>query len=255
MNLEARGYRPKTEENRDGIDRDMLEMFLKDMDFGNQELRSKIKELISSPENFLGKGGAGHVFDTGDQCIKLMKNRHTDQKATSYNLGNTATEEADIQNDLRDLEVNGVLVPRILSFYEGGKVTAIVMERLDAANMQMVVNGSEDLPLNFLGGKVIRSKEDVEDVIQDFYEALEDYVFEMHSQGIVHLDLAPRNIMIDRTTGKPRLIDFGRSKKIAKESKGLSEEEQRLIDKDILDLEKIMDGMEKFLKIQFNITN
>lgn len=37
----------------------------------------RIKILVANPENYLGKGGAGKVYDMGnDLCLKLVKNRH-----------------------------------------------------------------------------------------------------------------------------------------------------------------------------------
>ncbi len=231
MSGERSDYSPPTETGRD-----MLETFFKEMDFGNDELREKIKEILKNPESFLGKGGTAQVHDLGDQCIKLMPNRHADKKAGMYNLGNDVSKEYNMQNNLRDLEENGVVVPKVFSFYEGEKITAIVMERLDAANLQMVINSKEEMPETFPDTDA-----------DDFFDALEDYIFEMHSQGIAHGDLASRNVMIDKKTGKPRVIDFGRSKVIPKDQNQWTEAHQKLVDEDILALEKMRVGMDKFL--------
>lgn len=249
MSEKTDGYQPNPEDAqvKDGQEENMLARFLKEIDFGNEDLRAKIKEIIGHPESFLGKGGTAQVYDLGDQCIKLMPNRHRDSRAGSYNLGNPVSVEFQIQDSLRSVEVRGVYTPRILSFYDGEKIAAIVMERLDAANAQMVANGKEELPESFWGGKTPEGTEDVESVLDDFFGALEDYVFEMHARGIVHGDLVPRNIMIDKKTGRPRLIDFGRSKRITKEPKLRLENEQRLMEQDMLGLEKARGVMEKYL--------
>jgi tRNA A-37 threonylcarbamoyl transferase component Bud32 len=69
---------------------------------------------------------------------------------------------------------------------------------LDAVNLQLVINGDEMMPDNF-------NKE-------EFFDSLGEYVGEMHFQkNIAHGDLYARNIMVDRVTGKPYVIDFGRS--------------------------------------------
>lgn len=226
----------------------MLEMLLKNIDFGNAELRRKIKEIIGHPESFLGKGGTALVFDLGDQCLKIMPNRHADKNAGSYNLGNSVSAERRIQNHLREVEVDGVYAPRVLSFYDGAKITAIVMERLDAANMQMVLNNKEELPDNFFGDRKIKSADDIDEVLNDFFDALQNYVLEMHERGVAHCDLMPRNIMIDKSTGKPRVIDFGRAKRISSGSGKRSAIELKLMEKDLEELEKARAKMEAFLK-------
>lgn len=165
------------------------------------ELESTLKIIecyVKDPENFLGEGGAGKVFNIGDQCIKLMKNRHSSASARYYNLGNTPQQEFAIQATLNEFEANGVFSPSALRFYVGDQCSGIVMERLDAANLQTVLNGKESVPDGF--------------DIEDFFFRLENYIGEMHDEfGIIHNDLEPRNVMIDRETGFPRVIDFGRS--------------------------------------------
>lgn len=242
------GFNPDMASDQMEMQEGMLEMLLKNIDFGNAELRSKIKEIVGHSENFLGKGGTALVFDLGDQCLKIMPNRHADKNAGSYNLGNTVSAECGIQNHLREVEVDGVYAPRVLSFYDGAKITAIVMERLDAANMQMVLNGKEYLPNNFLGDRKIKSQDEIDEALDVFFDALQNYVLEMHERGVAHCDLMPRNIMIDKSTGKPRVIDFGRAKRISAGSGKRSAEEFKLMEKDLEELEKAREKMEAFLK-------
>lgn len=170
-----------------------------EIDFSELDEPSKefIRKCASNPENFLGLGGAGKVFDLESSCIKIMENRHRSPNADKLKLGNSVAEEAEIQNKLRDLVVSGVFAPRIFGFYEGEKSVAIIMERLDAINLQFILNGEEEFPEEF--------------DLDDFIEALGEYVDEMHKLGIIHRDLEARNVMVDRKTGLPRVIDFGRS--------------------------------------------
>lgn len=49
----------------------------------------------------------------------------------------------------------------------------------------------------------------------EFFEKLSSYVEVMHTEkGIAHLDLKPANILIDRKTCLPFLIDFGEAQSI-----------------------------------------
>lgn len=162
-------------------------------------LSHEINTYVSNPECFMDAGGAGKVFDLDNHvCIKMMHNRHTVTDREKYNLGNSPDREAHIQNMLRDFVVDGVFVPHIVGYYAGKESAAIVMEKLDAVNLQAVFNKKASLPKTFNAEK--------------FVDSLYEFVEAMHQQfGIIHNDLEPRNVMIDTKTGQARVIDFGRS--------------------------------------------
>lgn len=162
-------------------------------------LRVFLAERVSSPDFFLGKGGAGHVFQLNHEiCIKLVENRHAHANASMYDLGNTMRQEAFFQQRLRGLTTGGVRVPRVIGFWEGKKSEAMIMERLRAVNMQDVLQGKVSLPETF--------DADV------FLDGLDDFIQDMHTDfGIAHNDLAARNIMCDVESGRPIVIDFGRA--------------------------------------------
>ncbi len=148
-------------------------------------------------------------FGGSGVCIKVAKQRHFDEKAYLYNLGNTVLEEARILAHLCDLEVEGVRAPDFVEYIPGTRYGIIIMKELDAVNLQHVLNGSATLPESYKQ--------------EDFFMALESYIDEMHyEKNIVHGDLFARNIMIDRNDGLPRVIDFGRALFIDKD-KGASD--------------------------------
>ncbi|MBD3311776.1 MAG: hypothetical protein GF349_04790 [Candidatus Magasanikbacteria bacterium] len=201
-----------------------------EISFTEPQENKVIKRWVKNPDNFLGKGGAGMVFDLGDQCIKLIENRHASPRAHMFNLGNIPVKEFTIQRMLNDFEIKGVFSPQVIRLLEDEKISAIMMERLDAVNMQMVMNGKEELPKKF--------------DLDDFFERLEDFILAMHGElGVAHNDLEARNIMIDKKTGLPRVIDFGRS--VCKsENTNIFEKAQR---EDDLNLNKLYEKMEEFL--------
>jgi tRNA A-37 threonylcarbamoyl transferase component Bud32 len=171
------------------------------LDFiSNPEQEAIILKKISNPENYLGEGGAAMVFDLdGNRCAKLMKNRHNSHNAHMYDLGNSPRDEAGIQNILKDFRVAGVFAPNILSEFHGAESSVIIMEKLDAVNLQLILNQEEEMPAGFN--------------LEDFFKNLKEFIGAMHDKkGIAHADLESRNIMVDKKTACPRVIDFGRAK-------------------------------------------
>jgi serine/threonine protein kinase len=173
--------------------------FENEADSESEKTADLIKQFISNPDNFLGSGGAGKVYNINDQCIKLIENKHGNINSKMFKLGNNVFEEFNIQTKLNGFIVNDVFSPKTSRLYFGKETNAITMERLDAVNLQLVLNGEEKFPENF--------------DLDTFFDKLENYINEMHSQhGIIHLDLEPRNIMVDRISSDPRVIDFGDAK-------------------------------------------
>lgn len=165
----------------------------------NQNFAEYITARVTNPDHFLGLGGAGMVFALDHSvCVKMVDNRHAAPDAAKYDLGNTAKQEAEIQNRMRGVVVDGVFAPHVVGYYSGQESCAILMEQLDAMNLQMILNNQENLPADF--------------DIECFIDGLYGYVDTMHERGVVHCDLEPRNVMIDRATGTARVIDFGRAK-------------------------------------------
>lgn len=191
-----------------------------------------IKRVVSDKENWIGEGGAARVFRIGESglCVKVVKNRHEGRYATLYNLGNTVQTESAFMRALASFEVDGVRTPEPVEYLTGKESGAIVMEELDAVDMQRVILG-ENLPDTF--------------DFESFFDHLETYIDEMHAEkGICHKDLYPKNIMIDRKMGLPRVIDFGRSIWTTKLS---SRERRAAEDKDWEQFEKTKENMRKFL--------
>lgn len=97
-----------------------------------------------------------------------------------------------------------VKVPHPLCYWEGtsdnlGQFKVLILEKLDAFTIQDLLMNQEKLPESFDFTK--------------FAETLRDFVERMNKEGIHHNDLTVTNVMIDRTTGLPCVIDFGDAEK------------------------------------------
>jgi serine/threonine protein kinase len=154
-------------------------------------------------EFFIDDGGDGKVYELpAGYCLKVIKDKHNKPHDGTFTLGNTPYQEAMIQQQMSQTTFGGATrapgMFAVLNATSLGDTNAIIMERLDAINLQHVINGSAELPEGF--------------DIHPFFEDLEAYVSHMHKQeGVVHMDLYARNIMIDKSTAMPRVIDFGRA--------------------------------------------
>lgn len=181
------------------------------------EAIAKLREF-ESEENFIDEGGAGKVYQLpGGLCMKVLIERHLLPDSHKYNLGNTVEAETVFQEQMARTSYEGkTRVPKTVAFLSGTypiERSAIVMEKLDAVNLQHVINGQAELPENFNIG--------------DFFDDLAEFITHMHTvEKIAHMDLYARNIMIDTETGEPRMIDFGRSVKLGQDPEKDRESEE-----------------------------
>lgn len=160
---------------------------------------------MSDPTKFLGNGSSAEVYalrlDTAATtrmiCIKVIKD------AGQYALGLDVHEELDALSLVHDLDVNGVAAPRGVFAFSGSNIHGLAMEHLNAVNLRRVLDGS--------------TTEEMKDVlpktfdINIFEKSLLAYIRAMHERGVIHNDLYLRNIMVDRQTGLPYVIDFGKA--------------------------------------------
>lgn len=170
----------------------------------NEYVLQKIESIVADKSRSIDKGGAGTVHHVMQGiCIKAMENRHTREDAGNFDLGASPYEEARFLYQMKNFEVAGVRSPRYHGYIaeplRGGK-SFIIMEELNATSLAHALSDDYEvvLPDAF--------------TVEKAFEALEIYFTELHEkQKVAHGDIAARNIMIDRETGIPYVIDFGRA--------------------------------------------
>ena len=94
-----------------------------------------------------------------------------------------------------------------------------VFEDNDTAYMAMEYVNGPDLLDTVEGKEPALSPDQITRLLNDMLAAL-DHV---HAQGVLHRDISPDNILLDRVSGRPVLIDFGAARKdVTRKSRALS---------------------------------
>lgn len=152
---------------------------------------------------FIGEGTVGKVYSmpyAPHVCVKYITDKDMLQKH-----GNTVRQEIEYLIELDDFVVGNIQAPQVLFNYKSQVIEAFGMKTIDGLSLDKII--ADRNSCDFL--EVIR-KQDVKDVVKN----MKDFITKMHEEKkIVHRDLAPRNIMVDRN-GVWYVIDFGKSKKI-----------------------------------------
>ncbi|MCA9365255.1 MAG: hypothetical protein KC736_05160 [Candidatus Moranbacteria bacterium] len=182
-----------------------------------------IEEKIQDPKNYIDKGGAGKVYRLSEKgvCIKIIVDRHEQPNAHEYNLGTHPESEAHFMEVLGSFGVGSVRSPKLLEYFkaydkEGKLYHAIIMEEIDAVNLQHIMNGTKEMPKNM----------DPE----AFFDEIEEYIDALHiKMEMTHGDNELRNMMVGREEGRLYMIDFGRSESLRGKTK---EQKERLKKKD-----------------------
>jgi serine/threonine-protein kinase len=134
----------------------------------------------------LGEGGFGQVFEAWDSKLRrkvaLKRLKHTGSPA-----GRGLLDEARLAASLRH-----AAYVKIYSIEEDEQSQSIVMELVDGETLKQLLAGG---PLAH-GAAV--------DIVRQIAEAMQ----EAHQRGLVHGDLKPSNLMLERS-GAVRILDFG----------------------------------------------
>jgi tRNA A-37 threonylcarbamoyl transferase component Bud32 len=171
-----------------------------------EEVRSVIKAIettFGDSNYFVGNGSVAEVYHmpyAPHVCVKYLVNP---EKAREH--GNNFREEKAYLEDMHRFSVDGIRVPDVYFYHMSDFGTCFGMENIDGLSLDRIMEKPESI--DFLD--VITSQKQ-EDVIR----RMKNFIKEMHAQKkIVHRDLSPRNIMVDRG-GNWYVIDYGRARRI-----------------------------------------
>jgi serine/threonine protein kinase len=100
-------------------------------------------------------------------------------------------------------------IVRVHQVFEDNETAYMAMEYIDGPDLLEVIEGTAPA----------LSPDQVRAILGQLLEA----VGHVHQQGVLHRDISPDNILLERSTGRPVLIDFGASRKdVTRKSRALS---------------------------------
>ncbi len=160
----------------------------------NDPLRDALEARLGSQyeiESLLGQGGMGSVYRAKDRTLQ----RHVAIKVISGDVAiNPQLKERFL---LEARTVAKLRHPHIVAVYSAGEAEGLLYFVME------LVPGESLRDLLAREGKVDPAR--AEKLLHELAGAL-DYA---HANGIVHRDVKPENILIDRDTGRAMLTDFG----------------------------------------------
>jgi tRNA A-37 threonylcarbamoyl transferase component Bud32 len=153
-----------------------------------------MKEIQQQKENLIGTGGTAEVFKSKNYptryCYKIINN------FDEYQYHHDIDREAHIASEIYNLEQDYVKIPEPLYVVKSGNTHVLIMEIINGKDLEQALI-DDVLPENFN--------------YEDFFKKLKDFFYLAHQNGIFHRDIKLSNIMVEWKTGKPCLIDFGKT--------------------------------------------
>ena len=173
-------------------------------------------------DSFLNAGGFGITYLARDSLDRRVVVKECFPSSFCRRSGTTvAPRTRQRQDDFRSVVKLFVQEAVTLSRLEHDNIVKVhqVFEENDTAYMAMEYIDGPDLLETVEGTAPALSAEQIRAVLDQMLDA----VAHVHQQGVLHRDISPDNILLDRHTGRPVLIDFGASRKdVTRKSRALS---------------------------------
>ncbi len=150
----------------------------------------------------IGEGGMGTVYRARHRSVTIAERQHGDVaiKVMHANLARSADFQARFEREANlGLSLDHPGIVKVYDLVLDGGVLALVMELVEGRPLSEVI-GNETGPIPW-------------DRARPMFEQLLRVVGYAHSQGVIHRDLKPDNVMV-MPDGRMKVLDFG----IAKEA-------------------------------------
>ena len=173
-------------------------------------------------ESFLNSGGFGIVYLARDSLDRRVVIKECYPSAFCRRIGATVGARSRQQQEGFQAAVQSFLQEAVtLSKLDHPNIVKVqhVFEENDTAYMAMDYIDGPDLLQTVEGSaRPLTPKE-----IIAHLTAMLDALDHVHRQGLLHRDISPDTILLDKTTGQPILIDFGASRKeVTRKSRAVS---------------------------------
>lgn len=199
---------------------------IEDLDFGlnADELPAGTRLLFGqfTIESFVNSGGFGIVYLARDSLDRRVVIKECFPSTFCRRIGTTVGARSRAQQDdfrsavasfiqeavtLSKLDHPNIV--KVHQVFEDNETAYMAMDYIDGPDLLQTVEGS---------ARPLTPKE-----IVSHLTTMLDAVEHVHSQGLLHRDISPDNILLDKASGQPILIDFGASRKeVTRKSRALS---------------------------------
>jgi tRNA A-37 threonylcarbamoyl transferase component Bud32 len=150
---------------------------------------------LAIESNFIGDGRTARVYENEkfpEYCFKIIFDRN------EYDLGRDVSGEAEIMERIKNLQVEGIRIPKLFSCHMTKKMHFLVMERISGCTLQEILDGKKHIPEGADWKKLFNN--------------LKKFVQAMNEAGVYHGDFLAKNVMYDFNSKNLVIIDFGRGR-------------------------------------------
>ena len=198
---------------------------IEDLDLGTSDELPPGSRLLFGQftiESFLNSGGFGIVYLARDSLDRRIVIKECFPSTFCRRVGTTVGARSRQQQDSFQSAVRNFMqeavtlskldhpnIVKVHHVFEDNETVYMAMDCIDGPDLLQTVEGS---------ARPLTPKE-----IVAHLTTMLDALNHVHEQGLLHRDISPDNILLDKATGQPILIDFGASRKeVTRKSRAVS---------------------------------
>ncbi len=173
-------------------------------------------------ESFVNSGGFGIVYIARDSLDRQVVIKECFPSTFCRRIGTTVGARSRAQQDefraavkhfmqeaLTLSQLDHPSIIKVHHVFEDNETAYMAMDYIDGSDLLQTVEGT---------ARPLTPKE-----ITSFLHTMLDALRHVHEKGLLHRDISPDNILLDKASGQPVLIDFGASRKeVTRKSRAVS---------------------------------